>query len=122
MLIVWLLAAIAAGAFTWILGWWGVVVAAFLVGVLHWKCAGLVWIVALSAIAAWSVLLLADSAGGRFNALSASIAGVMKIPAALLVVVTLLFAGLLAWSAAVVGSEIGRLIAREPVGDPTRAS
>jgi len=41
--------------------------------------------------------------------LATSLAGVMRAPSAALLVVTLLFGALLAWSAAVVGSEIGRL-------------
>jgi hypothetical protein len=39
----------------------------------------------------------------------------MRLPPALLVIVTLLFGALLAWSAAVIGSEIGRLARRERV-------
>jgi hypothetical protein len=50
-----------------------------------------------------------DSIGGRFATLAASLAGVMRVPAPALLLVTLLFAALLAWSAAVVGGEIGRL-------------
>jgi hypothetical protein len=35
---------------------------------------------------------------------------VLRVPAGALLVVTLLFGALLAWSAAVVGSELGRLV------------
>ena len=48
--------------------------------------------------------------GGRFDALATSVAGVLRAPSVALLVVTLLFGALLAWSAAVVGSEIGRLV------------
>ena len=51
-----------------------------------------------------------DSIGGRFVTLAASLAGVMRVPAPALLIVALLFAALLAWSAAVVGGEIGRLV------------
>jgi len=44
------------------------------------------------------------------TALATSIAGVMRVPAPALLIVALLFAALLAWSAAVVGGEIRRLV------------
>ena len=64
---------------------------------------------ALAAIVAWAALLLVNATGGRFGTLTSTVAGVMGIPAAALLLVTLLFAGLLAWSAAVVGSEVASL-------------
>jgi hypothetical protein len=110
MPIVMLLAFVATGAMTWMLGWWGVVLAALLVGALYWRVRGIAWMTALAAIAAWSTLLVVDAVGGRFGALASAIAGVMRVPAAALVVVTLLFAGLLAWSSAIVGSEVVALV------------
>ena len=106
---------IAAGValLTWSLGWWGVVVAALLAGVVLWRRRAVPWLVAVAALTAWGALILVNSFGGRFATLASSIAGVMRLPPALLVVVTLLFGALLAWSAAVVGAEIGRLTRRE---------
>jgi hypothetical protein len=46
-------------------------------------------------------------------ALVAALGGLLKIPGALLIVVTLLFAALLAWSAAVIGAELGRFVRRD---------
>ena len=93
---------------TWLLGWWGVVIAALVAGALLQR-RGAAWLVALAAVVAWGALLAANALGGRFSALAASIGGVLRVPAAMLMVVTLLFGALLAWSAAVVGGEIGRL-------------
>jgi len=74
-----------------------------------WRRPGAPWLVALAAVVAWGALIVVDALGGRFSALATSIAGVLRAPAAALLVVTLLFGALLAWSAAVVGGEIGRL-------------
>jgi hypothetical protein len=101
--------AFAIATLTWLLGWWGVVVAALVAGVLLRRRPGTAWLAALAAIAGWGALIVVDTFGGRFAPLAASIAGVMRVPAPALLVVTLLFGALLAWSAAVVGSEIGRL-------------
>jgi hypothetical protein len=105
--------ALGVALLTWALGWWGVVVASLVAGAVLWRRRGVAWIVALATITAWGALILVNSVGGRFATLASSIAGVMRFPPALLVIVTLLFGALLAWSAAVLGSEIGRLARRE---------
>ena len=105
--------ALAVALRTWSLGWWGVIVAALVAGAVLSRRRGVVWLVALAAITAWGALILVDSLGGRFATLASSIAGVMRLSPAILVIVTLLFGALLAWSAAVLGSEIGRLARRE---------
>jgi hypothetical protein len=107
-----LIAAVAMAATTWVVGWWGVALAAFVVGALQWQRRGIAWLAALAAVVAWSALLLMDVMGGRFGALASAIAGVMRVPAAAIVVVTLLFAALLGWSAGVVGSEVGQVVRR----------
>lgn len=101
--------AAAVATLTWILGWWGVVVAALIAGVLLRRRHGAAWLVALGAMVGWSALIVVDMLGGRFSTLAGSISGVMRVPVPALLVVTLLFGALLAWSAAVVGSEAGRL-------------
>ena len=106
--------AAAVAALTWLLGWWGVVVAALIAGALLRRRAGAAWLIALAAIVGWSALIVVDVVGGRFSTLAASIAGVMRVPVPALLVVTLLFGALLAWSAAVVGSEAGRLARPTP--------
>lgn len=100
--------ALGVAMLTWLLGWWGVVIAALVAGALLQR-RGAAWLVALAAVVAWGALLAANALGGRFSALAASIGGVLRVPAAMLMVVTLLFGALLAWSAAVVGGEVGRL-------------
>ncbi len=97
---------------TWVFGWWGVALLAFLAGALAWSSDGRPWITALAAALAWGALLLTNVTGGRFATLSSSLSGVMRIPAAALVVATIIFAALLAWSGAVLGGELGRLVAR----------
>jgi hypothetical protein len=102
------LIALAVVALTWLVGWWGVVIAGVVAGAMLWRRRGVSWLVALAAIVGWSTLIVVDSARGRFAALASSLGGVMGVPAPLLIAVTLLFAALLAWSAAVLGSEIAR--------------
>ena len=101
--------ALGVALLTWSLGWWGVVVAALVAGVVLWRRRGAAWLVALAAMVGWSALIAVDMLGGRFSTLAASIAGVMGLPVPVLLVVTLLFGALLAWSAAVLGTEAGRL-------------
>ena len=109
------LTALSVAVLTWLLGWWGVVVAALLAGSVLWRRRGVAWLVALGAIVAWSALILLDATRGRFAVLSYLLGGLLGVPPLALVAVTLLFAALLAWSAAVLGSEIGRIaLARRP--------
>ena len=110
-----LVTALGVALLTWSVGWWGVVVAALVAGAVLSRRRGAAWLVALAAVVAWGALILVNSVGGRFPTLASSIAGVMRFPPALLVIVTLLFGALLAWSAAVLGGEIGRLARRERV-------
>ena len=107
-----LVTAVGVAVLTWALGWWGVVVGALLAGAALWRRRGVAWVVAVASIVAWGALILVNSVGGRFPTLASSLAGVMRLPPALLVIVTLLFGALLAWSAAVLGAEIGRLVHR----------
>jgi len=96
-------------AMTWIAGWWGVPLVAAVVGAVLCARRGIAGLTALAAVIAWSVLILVDGASGRFGALAGVVAGTLQLPAGALLMVTLLFAALLAWSAAAVGVEIGRV-------------
>ena len=102
--------ALGAALLTWLVGWWGVAIAALIAGAALSHRRGVAWLVALAAVMAWCGLILGNAVGGRFAVLASSIGGVMRVPPALLIVVTLLFGALLAWSAAVLGSEIGRAV------------
>jgi len=61
---------------------------------------------ALGATIAWGGLLLVDAVGGRFGALATSLGGVMGLPPAALIVITLAFAAMLAWSAASLAASL----------------
>lgn len=104
----------AIAALTWLVGWWGVPVVAAIAGVLLWRRPAIAWLVALAAVVAWSALMLADATRGRFAALSAAVGGTLRVPASALVAVSLLFAALLAWSAAALGAEVARVGRRTP--------
>jgi hypothetical protein len=95
-------------ASTWVVGWWGVPLVAAVVGALLYTRRGIAGLVALAAVIAWSVLILVDGSSGRFGALAGVLGATLSLPAGALLMVTLLFAALLAWSAAVLGVEIGR--------------
>ena len=103
-----IVAAILVAA-TWVAGWWGVPLVAIVAGALLSTRRGIAGLTALAAVIAWSVLILVDGASGRFGALAGAVAGTLTLPAAALLTVTLLFAALLAWSAAAIGVEIGRV-------------
>ncbi|HEX7977406.1 MAG TPA: hypothetical protein VF461_02290 [Gemmatimonadaceae bacterium] len=96
-------------AATWVAGWWGVPLVAAVVGALLYARRGIAGLTALAAVIAWSVLILVDGASGRFGVLAGLVGGTLQLPAVALLAVTLLFAALLAWSAAVLGVEIGRM-------------
>lgn len=98
----------AMAGLTWLVGWWGVVLAALILGFVLRDEGGRPWRVALGASEGWAILLLIDVVAGPFGRVAAILAGTMGIPAPALIVVTLLFPALLAWSAAVVGCEFGR--------------
>ena len=97
---------------TWVAGWWGVPLVAVVVGVALSARRGISGLTALAAVIAWSVLILLDGASGRFGALARVVGGALTLPAPALLIVTLLFAALLAWSGAAVGVEIGRVTRR----------
>ena len=100
----------AMGGLTWVLGWWGVAVAAAIVGFVFSEYGGGGWRVALAAALAWAVLLAADGAVGPLRMVGTTLAGVMNVPAAVLVVLTLVFPALLAWSAATLVADARRLV------------
>jgi hypothetical protein len=106
-----IVAAILVAA-TWVAGWWGVPLVAIVAGALLAARRGIAGLTALAAVIAWSVLILIDGASGRFGVLARVVGATLTLPAGALLMVTLLFAALLAWSAAAVGVEIGRVSRR----------
>jgi hypothetical protein len=94
--------AAAMAALTWVVGWWGVLIAAAIVGFVLRAEGGGGWRIAAAAALAWAALLVADAVSGPLRVVGARLGGVMGVPSPVLVVVTLLFPALLAWSAATV--------------------
>ena len=103
--------AVAIAALTWVLGWLGVLIAATIVGFVFHREGGGGWRIALAAALAWGALLLVDAVAGPFGALSAMLGGVLRLPGAVLVLLTLAFPAALAWSAATVVAEVRRMLA-----------
>ena len=91
-----------------LLGWWAIPATAALWGILRPLARRPARFAAAAAALAWSGWLLVDalSARGDFSGLATRLAGIFSLPAAVLLVVTVLFAALLAGSAAYVGGAI----------------
>jgi hypothetical protein len=116
------LALVLAGA-TYVATWWGVPALALAYGVLAGSRRGtrafVPAAVAAAAVFAWGGLLAWTAVRGPVAALIAMLASVAGFPAMVFVLLTLLFAALLAWSAATVGLAIGATAARDDA--PRRA-
>jgi len=95
---------------TYAVGWWGVPVLALICGLAVDPKARALRFVALCAPAGWASLLLLDAARGPLGELARRFAGVMGLPPLVLILITLLFPALLAWSAASIGVAIRRMI------------
>ncbi|HET9012490.1 MAG TPA: hypothetical protein VFN38_11785 [Gemmatimonadaceae bacterium] len=104
----------AMAALTWLLGWWGVLLAALIVGWVFREEGGGGWRVALAAALAWGLLLVLDAVLGSFATVARTIGGVLGLPAYLPVLLTLAFPALLGWSAATVAAETRRIRRRRP--------
>ncbi len=99
-----------AGAFfaaTW-LGWWAIPATAALWGALRPPFKSPALIAAAAAGLAWASWLVVNAvtAQGAFGALLRRLTALFELPASVLVAVTLLFASLLAWSAAALAGAI----------------
>jgi hypothetical protein len=97
-----LFVATAMAALTWLLGWWGVLVAALVIGFVFREDGGGGWRIAVAAVLAWSALLVIDALSGPVGVVGQRLGGVMRVPAVVLVLATVLFPAMLAWSAATV--------------------
>ena len=108
-----LVVSLAVAALTWLLGWWGVLLAAAIVGFVFHDEGGGGWRTAVAAALAWGALLVVDALAGPFALIASTLGGVMRLPGGALVLLTLAFPALLAWSAAtVVGGLRGLVRAR----------
>ena len=100
--------AVAMAALTMLMGWWGVLLAALVTGWVFRREGGGGWRIALAASLAWGALLLVDAAAGSLGGVVRTIGGVMRVPGVIVVLLTLAFPALLAWSAATVVSGIAQ--------------
>lgn len=101
-----LAATLATSALTWWLGWWAVVPIAIVAGALPPRFRLGPGAMALAGMLGWGALLVVQVTHPAFGALLERVASVFQLPGAALVIVTLLYAMLLAWSAAVIGGAI----------------
>lgn len=86
---------VAMGAATWIASWWGVALVAA-----AWGWRGQARDAALAAFLAWAALLGWTAASGALLPFAARLGGIFSLPGWAMVLVTPLFAALLAWGAA----------------------
>ena len=101
----WLALAALYAVGTVLAGWWGVPVVAALIGVSRREDAAAVGS-ALAALAGWALLLAVDAADSRVPDLARLLGSMFGVPASWLVVLTLLFPALVAWSATVLAQVV----------------
>lgn len=89
------------------LGWWVVPIVGAVWGLMS-RDANKARFAALAAGAGWASLLLLDVARGPVGVMGSQLAGVMKLPAPALYLLTLLFPALLAWGAATLVPTVRR--------------
>jgi hypothetical protein len=90
---------------TYAVGWWMVPVIAAIWGLLS-KDAANARFAGFAAAAGWATLLLLDVSRGQVGVMASQLAGVMKLPAVALYLLTLIFPALLAWCAATLAPTI----------------
>jgi hypothetical protein len=101
--------AMLAAAFalaTWTLGWWAVPVVAMVWTFIFRGPSSAPWKTAMAAVIGWGGILLWTAAVGPLGELARRVAGIMGVPAAGIIVLTLVFGGLLAWSAATIADSL----------------
>jgi hypothetical protein len=111
------LLAIAMIAATAVGGWWGVAVAAFVWGAWSGRAGG----VGIAAVCAWGSVLVWTGVIGPLPDLVTALGTIVGAPGWVLVVATLVFPGVLAWSAAVVGGVVNDKELRTAESRPTES-
>lgn len=96
---------VAFAAGTFYVGWWSIPVIALAWGWFVGPTRRPATRAAVGAALAWVGLLAFDAVRGPAGRLARTLGATLQLPAVVLVVVTVLFAVILAWSAAIVGSE-----------------
>ncbi len=100
--------ALATAAATWLVGWWAVAVIALIAGFLYAEDPATPWRAAIGAALGWLLLLVIDMAAGPFGRLASALGGAMSVPWPALLIVTVLLAALMGWSAAAIAVEAWR--------------
>lgn len=90
-----LLGAFAMASATWLAGWWGVGIVA-----LAWGWRGRARDAAVAALLAWGALLAWQAAAAPLVPFATRLGGIFSLPGWAILVLTPLFAALLAWAAA----------------------
>ncbi|HJR40761.1 MAG TPA: hypothetical protein VJ812_01645 [Gemmatimonadaceae bacterium] len=85
---------------TALIGWWTVPLLAALWGIIAHGVPRAGVLAGFAAMLGWAILLALAARAPAFEALATSIAGVVRVPPASLIAITLIFPALLAWSAA----------------------
>ena len=107
------LLALAFALATFGFGWWAVPLLAALWGILtRAEASGAAVAAALGALVAWAAFLLWGAVRGPVYELASVVTGVMGVPSAALIILTLLFPAALAWSASTVAQAIAARLSR----------
>jgi hypothetical protein len=99
-------------------GWWMVPAFAFVLGVALDRKSRPVAYAMWGAAAGWLTLLLLDAARGPIGILATRFGGVMRVPGPLILIITLLFPALLAWSASAIGAFLRSRFVRATDSEP----
>ena len=108
----WLVLVVGLTLATWLMGWWAVPA----LGALWGAVRGLqrdALAAGLAAMVAWGLLLGHASIRGPVAELAVTLGGILNVPAAVLVLMTLLFSGLLAASSAGMAAGMRAALNRE---------
>ena len=105
-----LVVAAAMIVLTWVLGWWGIVLVALIIGTVFHEHGGGGWRVGIAASVAWGTLLVVDVVAGSLGRVATLLGGVMGVPGVVLLLLTVVFPAALAWSAATIAAETRRII------------
>ena len=92
---------------TYALGWWTVPIVAILWAIFS-RDSNRALVASLCAAAGWASLLLLDVVKGPVGTMAAKLGGVMGVPGFVLLILTLVFPALLAWSSAALVGEVVR--------------
>lgn len=104
------LALVIAGS-TWAVGWSAVPIVALLAGAALARLRGVPALTAAGATLGWALLLLLAAARGDAAAFARQLSEILGVHWAVVVIVTLLFPALLAWSAARVAQSVVQTMA-----------